>query len=381
MGVGKLHFWGEHNRPLSPEERTHRLPVPASTEIPSDLEASMAEYRIYVSTPGKEQRPAVDTLVHNHLGSRSIWELSITQSENQQLVHLPIESIVREDPELIRSAIDPAADFTGFCPDWSHLFYLPRTLPSTSETHLTRFNGQRVEPAYVFGADNRQVYRDTSFPWRCVGKVFNSDGKVGSGALVGSNVMVTAGHMIPWNGANGGGWIRFVPDYFDTQSLLGSGVQSYVSDVRGYSDSYYSGQPSGYDWAICKLNNPLGNSVGYFGFNGYDSNWEDLNVWDVAGYPTAVAGGNRPSWQGGIAILDDDSDSNDGDELESNNADITGGNSGGPIFAWFNKDPRVIGVVSGWASEYIFPKGTEDDNIFASGSGFTNLIAWGRSNW
>jgi hypothetical protein len=93
-----------------------------------------------------------------------------------------------------------------------------------------------------------------------------------------------------------------------------------------------------------------------------------------------VASGERPSWQGAISIHDDDSDSNGGDELESQTADLNHGDSGGPIWGWWNGDPRVIGVVSGEEEEYQFPFSSEDNNVFSSGSGLTNLIALGRSN-
>jgi hypothetical protein len=152
-----------------------------------------------------------------------------------------------------------------------------------------------------------------------------------------------------------------------------------VSDVKSPN---VSGNVAGYDWAICKLYNPLGNSLGYFGFNSYSSDWENQNAWEVAGYPGDVADGERPSREGGVSILDDDEDSNDGQELESENSDISLGNSGGPIFGWWGSDPRVIGVVSGMGREYNGPfRGYQDNNIFASGSGLGNLIAWGRSNW
>jgi hypothetical protein len=63
--------------------------------------------------------------------------------------------------------------------------------------------------------------------------------------------------------------------------------------------------------------------------------------------------------------------------------DLYFGNSGGPCFAWWNNgtDPRIVGVVSGQETEYQFPFPTHDDNVFASGDGFVNLCAWGRSNW
>jgi hypothetical protein len=152
-----------------------------------------------------------------------------------------------------------------------------------------------------------------------------------------------------------------------------------VSDCLGYNTS---GDVTGYDFAVCRLYTSLGHSLGYFGYNGYDDDWEDEPYWTVLGYPTSVASGQKPSFQTSIAVVDDDGDSNGGLEIESY-ADITGGNSGGPFLSWWNggTDPRLIGVISGQEEEYSFPFSTEKVNVAAGGSGFTNLMAWGRTNW
>jgi hypothetical protein len=171
--------------------------------------------------------------------------------------------------------------------------------------------------------------------------------------------------------------MRFVPDYYDGVSLHGAGVESYVSDVRGYDTS---GDVTGYDWAVCRLYTPLGSSLGYFGYNSYSDSWNNSPYWTLLGYPTGVAFGRRPSWQGSVSIFDVDGDSNGGSELESR-ADATPGKSGGPLFGWWSGDPRVIGVVSGEETDWIFPFGSEMGNVIAGGSGFTNLMAWGRTNW
>jgi V8-like Glu-specific endopeptidase len=380
QGVKKLHFWGEREKPMTPGELAARMPIAGTGTIPKEL-LKRSGSSVYVATSNKV-KPTIEVREVGRRDGQTVWQIDTLENEDQRITQLLGKTAVREDPRKIRAAIDPKVDFTGHRPSWSDLFYIPRTLPRTSSGRLRRFDGRPVEPAYVFGTDDRQVYQDASYPWRCVGKVINNEGTVGSGALVGSNIVVTAAHMVPWRSVQANSWsMQFVPDFFDGQSLLGAGVQSYVSDVRGYDTSYFSGSPTGYDWAICKLYNPVGQSLGYFGFNGYSSDWENWNVWTVAGYPVGVAGGQRPSWQGGISILDDDGDSNDGQELESETADITGGNSGGPIWGWWNGDPRVIGVVSGWESEYRFLQGHQDNNIFASGPGICNLMAWGRSNW
>jgi V8-like Glu-specific endopeptidase len=285
---------------------------------------------------------------------------------------------VREHPEKLLKEITPLTPFAGYRPEWANSFYAPRVAVEELRRPMRRFNGRIVEPLYVFGADNRVPYRDSTWPWGLVGKIFNSDGKVGTGALIGKRLIATAGHMIPWNSvAQGSWWMRFVPAFYDGSSLFGAGVQSYVSDARGYNTS---GDVTGYDFAVCRLYTPLGDSLGYFGYNGYDDDWEDEPYWTLLGYPGGVASGQRPSYQGSISVVDDDGDSNGGLEIESY-ADMTPGNSGGPFFGWWNGDPRLIGVVSGQEEEYSFPFSIDKINVCAGGSGFTNLMAWGRTNW
>jgi V8-like Glu-specific endopeptidase len=375
-GVDKQHFWGTRERPFTVDEIVTARPILGRGLVPTELEQLASRRHLYVTTSEGADRPTPEVIEERSQDGRTVWRIAVS-TEADQTIHLPGRTIVLEDAQAIHAAVNPNVDVSGYRPDWSHQLYEPRSLPSTVRPSLRRFNRREVQPLYIFGSDDRRVYKETSYPWRCAGKLYNSDGYMGSAALVGGNLIVTAGHMVPWTSfGTGSWWMKFVPDYFDGQSLWGAGIESYVSDVWGYNNGV-----AGYDWAIGRLYNPLGNSLGYFGFNGYSSAWDGNSWWTCIGYPVDVAGGERPSWQGGISIHDEDGDANGGEELESRTADVNHGDSGGPLFGWFNGDPRVIGVVSGEEAEYKFPFFVEDNNIFSSGSGLTNLIAWGRSNW
>jgi hypothetical protein len=89
---------------------------------------------------------------------------------------------------------------------------------------------------------------------------------------------MTAGHMVPWSSDSW--WMRFVPAYFNGTSLFGAGVESYVSDVQGYDTG-----GTGYDWAALRLYEPLGASLGYFGYNSYSTAWNNQAIWSNIGYP------------------------------------------------------------------------------------------------
>lgn len=267
------------------------------------------------------------------------WRIDIALAGEQQPAVMPRVRAIRKDPDVYRKGINPAIGYSGHRPEWMDVSYVPRLLPRHVRPPMRRMNGRTTSPLWVFGPDDRRLYRDTSYPWGCVGLISNSDGYTGSGVLVGRNIVATAGHMVPWNSDNNG-WIKFVPDDFlGLGSLYGQNVFSYAVEASGYNTNQHV---TGYDWAILKLAQPLGDMIGYMGYNGYSNDWQDRAWWTVVGYPS----GAGPMWQGGISINDDDEDSNDGQELESETADITGGNSGGRVFGWWGWEPRIIGLVS-----------------------------------
>jgi V8-like Glu-specific endopeptidase len=310
-------------------------------------------------------------------GSEHRWRIDLTLCDQQHFTVPTRLNAVRMNREHFRNGIAPDISHRGYRPEWLDLFYLPRTVPRLGRTKtMQRLNGGSVSPLWTFGDYDPRLYRDSSYPWGCIGLIESSDtGRgTGTGTLVGRNLVVTAGHLVPWGGGDQA-WMKFTPAaYLSEGSLFGKTVTAYATDARGYDDN---DSVAGYDWAILKLDEPLGDIAGYMGYNSYSSDWEDLNIWTIVGYPQ----GQGPFWQGGISVNDDDDDSNDGQELETEDADTDSGHSGGPMFAMWGSDPRVVGVVSGQETEYKPPFSTRKDNVIASGPGLFNLIAWGRSNW
>jgi len=348
-----------------------RRPLLGSGERPQELLDLAGRRSFYLPSYDGEQPPVAVERTEDD----GLWRVDVPMND-RLLGARPGRSARREPAEAFLEAVDERVAFTGFRPDWADVLYVPRQAAPAEIPRLRRFDGRGVRPLFVFGSDDRWAFQDASWPWGLVGRVFNSSGYSGTGALVGGRLVVTAGHMVPWN--DDPWWMLFVPAYFDGVSLHGAGVQSYVSDARGYD---VNGDVTGYDWAILRLHQPLGSSLGYYGFNGYSSSWNNQPWWSIVGYPGAIANAQRPSFQGGITVNDTDSDSNGGEEIESQTADLTPGNSGGPMFGWWAGDPRIVGVVSGQEEDYSFPFSFDDENVMAGGSGFTSLVAWGRTNW
>jgi hypothetical protein len=80
-------------------------------------------------------------------------------------------------------------------------------------------------------------------------------------------------------------------------------------------------------------------------------------------------------------VLDDDEDG-DAQQLE-HHGDSSPGESGGPVFGFWNDGPHAIGITSGGEtiSGGFLGIGNEDNNIAAGGPAMVDLVKWGLSNW
>jgi hypothetical protein len=188
--------------------------------------------------------------------------------------------------------------------------------------------------------------------------------------------VLTAGHVIPWDSEPRKAKALFVAGYYDGLSVSGPGGQSWLTDACGYNPH---GHVTAHDMAVCRLQDGLGSWLGYLGTKAYADNWQGGGYWHLVGYPTAVTS-ERPSWQGGIAVLDDDEDGT-AQKLE-HHGDDTGGDSGGPFFGFWDDGPYAIGTVSG--HEHIagfLGVGREDNNIVAGGDALNNIVHYAREHW
>jgi V8-like Glu-specific endopeptidase len=280
------------------------------------------------------------------------------------------------------------AELAAHRPNWVPHRYQPKL---SSVPHWARGPvlgpGRRSEVYYgVFPPEDRKVYYPTGYPWQCVGRIFAwNDASAawpawsGSAVLVGPRLVLTAGHVVPWDAST---WMmRFVPAYYDGQSALGAGAESYVSDAHGWDVSYYSQTPDAHDMAVLRLYDPLGESLGFFGSKPYSDSWNGQPYWNITGYPGAIASAERPSYQLDISVIEAEP-STDALDIE-HRGDSTRGDSGAPFWAtWPDGFPYVIGTVSG--GEIVWDANgavTEDNNNVAGGNAVNDLIRWGRQTW
>lgn len=370
-GVAKM---SGPQRPLNPDEFLRLDNTPAKEPMPAELAAAAARHRLAVHVPGGHFEPRLVA----RKDVPDAWEVELPHGAG---VGLPGRAGGRMSADEIRKAIHPGSHTEPLRPAWVE--YTPHAkLATASRPLLQRLDGRRVQPHYgVFGADDRQVYYPSGYPWTCVGRIFvwndfsnPNYAWSGSGVLIGGRVVLTAGHMAPWGSSN---WaMKFVPAYYDGSSLLGAGVSSWVSDYWGYNTNE---TVSAWDMLVLRLYTPLGDTYGYFGTKAYDSSWEGGNYWTLAGYPGAVANAARPSRQMWFPIVDDDGDGS-ADELEYY-ADATAGDSGGPVFGFWSGAPYAVGTHSGGEKTTFLWWTLEDDNAGAGGGALNDLVRWARTNW
>ena len=164
------------------------------------------------------------------------------------------------------------------------------------------------------------------------------------------------------------------------QSIFGAGFFTYVKQTDWWNSD------AGSDIQICQLYDAIGDQTGYFGYRGYDSDWEDGDYWHMAGFPYDRSLTSM-SYQDWFAVRDDD----DGDDIEVNgetydttqvesDADEASGASGSPLWGYWSGSPYAIGVHHGVERDWT-TSGTETLSCASGGDGFTQAAQWGRTMW
>jgi hypothetical protein len=299
---------------------------------------------------------------------------------------LPVQEFIRHKrphvkPEAPTLPLPPPSR-----PEWADLIYHPKMSSRIVRPTLRRNNGKRLHPhGFIWGGnDVRQPFFPSGYPWQCIGRVFAYADPYsfkwswsGTGALVGPNTVLTASHVVPW--AANPAMIEFVPAYFNGVSTLGANVSSFVDGASSYDES--ASPAPAFDFAVLRLQDRLGDSLGWFGTKSYDDGWNNQGFWTLVGYAGAVANAEQPSSQSGISFHDDDEDG-DAMELETQHGDSSGGDSGGPYFAFWDDGPYIVGADVGGEEEwFFFPFTTEDNNVVSAGPAMVQLVQWARDNW
>jgi hypothetical protein len=281
-------------------------------------------------------------------------------------------------------------------PDWLTVGFHPVPVFARTARTMVDREGRRTQLmddiVQIYGSDDRINIRPDTFPECCVCKltVETQDVRGGpwnfkhgaTGFMVGRSVVMTAGHARPPRPY--AGWrIKVVPGYFDGVSVFGANVFTFAHSYQAY------GSDSGNDLMALGLYDPLGDTTGYFGAISYDDDWEDMAVWAATGYPFD-RGSNRPTFQGGISVDDDDDGDDvtlpDGNDVDSTQietyAETASGASGSPLYSWFDDGHLyAIGAMHGREVVDYGPFGKDSNTFHSGGDMLPAFVRWARAAW
>lgn len=305
---------------------------------------------------------------------KGLWRIGLQSPDGRLYPNMPV---VREElidrKKIVRG--ERYAETKFYRPRWADVEYLPKLVPhrnpiSRRIKDLIRYRDYQGMRFLDYDA---QEALTMSYPWRCIGKIFTGDnngpGMVGTGVLVGPNLMMTASHMWRWGAP--GRWMRFSPGFREGDQH----PDSYVTRIRGIQGD---GDTTGFDYIICQLQKPLGEMLGWMGSQSFgdEDDYYD-NRWISVGYPTVFYSGNRPQVNFDVEVEDIDND-DPGLEIETDyDVGFGGGWSGGPLWGVINNDFKIIGVKSGYEAD-----GWDSvRSVFSGGNLMVELIKHGLANF
>jgi V8-like Glu-specific endopeptidase len=237
----------------------------------------------------------------------------------------------------------------AFVPEHLALEPLPRALVKPRPVVFLDGDKRVRRPTTVFAPDERRLFRDTAYPWSTVGVVQTPHG-TGSGVVIGPRHLLTVSHVIDWNPPPGfaANWVRFTPSSYDGTEPFGHthAVHIYWFN-RDSGDNSIDQTEEQFDYVVVVLDERIGERTGWMGARGYHDTWDGLTAWSHMGYPADLNNGQRPSFQGGFALDGSNSEPDEHEALQ-HTADVWPGQSGGPVFGWWDGDvgPRAVGVQS-----------------------------------
>jgi V8-like Glu-specific endopeptidase len=232
----------------------------------------------------------------------------------------------------------------------------PRAEPPRTPRPL-RHRSRDATPLHIYNADDRVQYNDLRYPWGLVCRIDTNDGSFGSGVLVGPRHVLTASHVIDWNNLDVTVEVH-AHDRTARAVAIAERAGCYTKLGEVGSDEVDE------DYAVLVLDQRLGDRFGWMGVRTYESRWDERELWHSVGYADDVGGTRRPQWQRQFYLDEDSLDYGWGRAMDTN-ADLVHGQSGSPVFGFWERGPYVVAVVSAEV---------DDDNYCAGGTALTSLV-------
>ncbi len=212
---------------LNLEDLANSAPIPATESMPAEI-AEMLEPRsgVYVLS---DDKPALDIGAERVRAAADVWRVDATHGD----LRTTIPGLEQTEVQLETAASTRAeeAGTESHRPAWMEQQFLPRLAPFRLSALETGSREARLFMEPKAGEAERLAY-----PWCCVGRIITRSSLgswVGSGVLVGPNLVLTAGHVAPWGGSN---WsMEFVPALREGDPNPRPFGSSFISQYRGFN--------------------------------------------------------------------------------------------------------------------------------------------------
>jgi V8-like Glu-specific endopeptidase len=248
-------------------------------------------------------------------------------------------------------------------PEWVTSVVRPEKAPKPSPPPKLMHRGWPVQPLLVFAPDDRRTYYDWSYPWGNICKVVTGTGW-GSGVIVGPRHVLTASHVVDWS-RDGAGSVEVHRSGGTLRASSAITAVWFYTKVTGTVDWFEIDE----DYAVLVTSSRIGDRFGWFGTRTYDGDWDGDPYWYSIGYTSDIGSGNSPVWQRRKWLDEDFWDLGDANSMTTD-ADTIPGQSGSPMFAWWDGGPYVVAVVSSFSS---------DENWCSGGSAMVRLVRAART--
>lgn len=258
-------------------------------------------------------------------------------------------------------AAEPIAPFR---PPWADASFEPLYVePPKSPERKLMHRGREIEPAIVHHPDDRRLYDVPEYPWQCLCQIVDGR-KVGSGAIVGPRHILTASHVIDWSSDRA---IRVEVFLVGSTPL----TTTFSTDVYFYTEVSPSipHDDVDEDYAVIVTRDRVGDRFGWLGVRTYNSSGDGEPFWWNISYPSDIGNGDQPTFQRDRRLDEDELDLGGGRAM-STDADMVKRQSGGPMLSFWDGDPYVVSVMSGF---------DDDTNWCAGGNDLTRLVNQARA--
>jgi V8-like Glu-specific endopeptidase len=358
--------------PIASAQLARRAPMPATA--PPSAQVTLNHGRIHVPAGGKARLVPVDDIPDTYR-----VEVMLPGNRVGQRYHETIPVEILRDSHI--QSLGNRSHGPGHRPPHFAVEYVP-ALGDQAQPR-PRSNATHGLPTGVFSPDERELLASTHFPWCTVGRIDTPYG-TGTACTIGPRLLLTANHLIAWNRDGTAGWARFRPAYDLGTAPFG---EAWATCVIAWFPTTpadgMTGREVAFDYAICVLDTPIGEIVGYPGYRTYDDEWNGDRYWQHLGYPSDLAASQRPAYQGElhVATAEDHRFGGQIGRVLGHFSDIVPGHSGGPLWGWWADDPwpTIVGVQS---SQSPHPAYTQaGDNECAGGPALSLLIAHARERY